>query len=336
MPEEIKREKYISCPWIESGLCFYVGEEGSNIKLCCYKSSPGGADTVLIDNYKGEKIDWDLIFQKKRKLRDIQKNGGTIKGCQDCIFLKEDYWPQEDFVDNIMFDHFTKCNCDCSYCYTAKNKKKFQELKTYNVLPIIKDMYKKNILKHGGQIGFGGGEPVILPEFDKLVDFLIKKKFKVITVPSSGIKFSKILAKGIHSRQVFVFVSLDSSSPETYKKIKRVDKYNEVCKNIIKYAKAQPTNYYGIMTKYIIIPRQNDTIQEIENWLQFNKKNGIADVSIDIEENWSLLYRTQKPEQNFFDIINYVITRTKEMNFNDVIFPDRIKYILNKYDLQQN
>ena len=32
---EKKYEKYTSCSWLESGVCFDNGVYGSNVKLCC-------------------------------------------------------------------------------------------------------------------------------------------------------------------------------------------------------------------------------------------------------------------------------------------------------------
>ena len=56
-------------------------------------------------------------------------------------------------------------------------------------------MLEKKILVPGGEVSFGGGEPTILPEFDKLIDLFLKNGFWNIRVPSSGIKYSKIIEK---------------------------------------------------------------------------------------------------------------------------------------------
>lgn len=63
-------------------------------------------------------------------------------------------------------------------------------------------MLEKNILKPGGAIGFGGGEPTILEEFEELISILLDKGFTNIRVPSSGIKYSEIIEKGISKGQL--------------------------------------------------------------------------------------------------------------------------------------
>ena len=324
---EVKREKYISCKWLESGVCFDNGVYGSNVKLCCYMSAPGGGNTMIFENYHGEKIDWGKFFAIKREYREIQKKGETVPGCVGCVFLEEKEWPQEDYIDSIIFDHFTKCNCCCSYCYTEEDKKRYNSLKTYNIYPIIKDMFDKKIIRTGGAIGFGGGEPTILPEFDKLIELLLKNGFSNMRVPSSGIKYSKMIEKGIKTGQLSVVVSIDSSSRETYKQIKQVDAFKIVCKNLQKYAKAQKYSY-NVISKYIIIPGQNDNHNEIDNWLKFNKENNIGIVVIDIENSWLTKYRNEKPDERIVDLIKYVQQKTREMNFYRLEICDRAKYLV--------
>ena len=326
--EEIKREKYISCKWLESGVCFDNGFYGSNVKLCCYMSAPGGGNSMIYEGYNGEKINWDEFFRIKNKYREIQKKGDTVEGCRGCVFLEENDWLQTDYIDSIIFDHFTKCNCNCKYCYTEEDKKRYNSLKTYNIFPIIEDMYKRNILKVGGSIGFGGGEPTILPEFDKLLNFLIKKGFRNIRVPSSGIKYSRVIEKGIKTGQVTVVVSIDSSSSETYKKIKQINAYKVVSKNLIKYAKAQKQSY-NVISKYIIIPNINDTKTEIDGWLSFSKENNIGIIVIDIENSWLNRYRKDKPDENVLDLIRYVKEKSQEMGFYRLEICDRARYLIN-------
>ena len=325
--QEIKKEKYISCKWLESGVCFDNGVYGSNVKLCCYMSAPGGGNSMIFEDYHGEKINWDEFFKIKNEYRNIQKSGQTVEGCRGCVFLEENEWPQIDYIDSIIFDHFTKCNCCCSYCYTEEDKKRYNSLKTYNIYPIIKDMFDKKIIKRGGAIGFGGGEPTILPEFEKLINLFLKNGISNIRVPSSGIKYSPVIAKGISTGQLSVVVSVDSSSKEIYKKIKQTDKYETVCKNLKKYAKSQRGSY-NVISKYIIIPEINDNTVEIDNWLKFNKDNNIGIIVIDIENSWLNRYRKEEPDKRIIDLMKYVAAKSKEMNFYRLEICDRAKYLI--------
>ncbi len=290
-------------------------------------SAPGGGNSMIFEDYHGEKIDWEKFFRIKQEYREIQKRGETVEGCRGCVFLEEKEWLQEDYIDCIIFDHFTKCNCCCTYCYTEEDKKRYNTLKTYNIYPILKDMFDKKIIRKGGAIGFGGGEPTILPEFDKILGLLIKNGFTDMRVPSSGIKYSRMIEKGISTGQVSVVVSIDSSSRETYKKIKQIDKFNTVCSNLKRYAKSQKSGY-NVISKYIIIPGVNDNKEEIDKWLKFNKENRIEIIVIDIENSWLRLYRKDKPDDWVIGLIKYVIEQSKILNFSRLEICDRAKYLL--------
>ena len=77
---EGKREKYISCKWLESGVCFDNGVYGSNVKLCCYMSAPGGGNSMIFEDYHGEKIDWNEFFKIKncgKRAHNFHKKSDT-------------------------------------------------------------------------------------------------------------------------------------------------------------------------------------------------------------------------------------------------------------------
>ena len=189
-------------------------------------------------------------------------------------------------------------------------------------------MFDKGLIRRGGAIGFGGGEPTILPEFDKLIKLFLKNGFDDMRVPSSGIKYSSAIAKGIETGQLSVVVSIDSGCRETYKKIKQIDAYEKVCKNLKKYSKAQK-RFFNVISKYIIIPEVNDTKEEIDKWLQFNRENKILVLIIDIENSWLNKYRNDKPDERIIDLIRYVQFKAREMKFVRLEICDRAKYLLN-------
>ena len=146
-------------------------------------------------------------------------------------------------------------------------------------------------------------------------------------VPSSGIKYSPVIAKGISTGQLSVVVSIDSSSRETYKKIKQIDAFNKVCANLKKYAKAQKRSF-NVISKYIIIPGINDNTEEIDNWLKFNKENKIEIIVIDIENSWLTKYRNESPDERIIDLIKYVKRKAWEMKFFRLEICDRAKYLI--------
>ena len=187
-------------------------------------------------------------------------------------------------------------------------------------------MFKYGILKTGGAIGFGGGEPTILEEFEELTELFLKHNFTNIRINTSGIKFSPIIAKGIASKQITVVVSMDSATRETYKKIKQNDSFDKVCENLINYSKAQTAPGF-VVNKYIIIPKINDTREEIEKWIDFNKANNINSLVIDVENSWFMKFR-ENHDASVLELIRFAEEKAKEKGILRFESSDRLSHLI--------
>ena len=140
-----------------------------------------------------------------------------------------------------------------------------------------------------------------------------------------------MIEKGISTGQLSVVISIDSSSRKIYKEVKQIDAFDKVCNNLKKYAKAKTNTHYGVISKYIIIPLVNDTQEEIDNWLKFNKDNNIEVIVIDIENSWLNRYRESEPDKRIVDLVKYVVQKSREMNFYKLEICDRARYLVPEY-----
>ncbi|MCR5261695.1 MAG: radical SAM protein [Candidatus Gastranaerophilales bacterium] len=303
--------EYISCDWIEGGMDFDVGVFGSNIMMCCYVSCPGGGNIMLKRGFDGSPIDWDEFWRLKKHYKDIQKSGETIKECTDCVFLRKDKWRDKNYIDSIIFDHFTKCNCDCVYCYTHEDKKKYNSVQGYNVLPVIKDMVERGIFIPGGQIGFGGGEPTMLEEFEDLIHYLLDNGFDNISIPTSAVKYSPVIEKGVSQGKIHVKNSIDSGCRETFAMIKGLDAFDTVVKNMKRYASVKIDDC-DVISKYIICPGYNDRKSEIDKWLDTCKKIGIEYAEVSVENIWLRNHRHEGNEE-VIELVKYILDKGGSM-----------------------
>ncbi|MBQ4122985.1 radical SAM protein [bacterium] len=311
--------RYLSCRYIEHGMDF----EHERLETCCFTCHSGGGHITLQDPYKGENIDWEKLFEQKRKYREEHKKGNILPNCKGCIFLEEKEWNDEDYIDFLQFNYWIQCNSKCVYCYEVQNRKKFDKIKPYNTVPIIKEMIEKNILRPGGEVAFGGGEPTIAPEFEDLIKLLTDSGFTNMRIHSSGIKYSPAIAEAIKKGVLNIVVSIDAGCEKTYKKIKNVNCYKKVIENMKKYA-AVNTNEYGLMTsKYIIIPNINDNRKEIDMWLESIKKAGVKWIAVDIEDVWYKTHRATISDY-YLGLINYIIDFANKNNMKCELY-DRAK-----------
>jgi sulfatase maturation enzyme AslB (radical SAM superfamily) len=305
---------YKSCKWISSGIVF----NQSDLAICCYGDNVGGGRPPLTNNntYHGDIPNYNLIFEKKERIRELQRKGETFPPCEGCEFLHErnDWDKDTGKIRNIVIQHSPVCNCKCIYCYTEQNKDFYNTWKPYNVLPVIKDMIQRDILEKGAYINIAGGEPTILEEFEELTALLLKHDC-FLDIFSSGIKFSQAISDNMHTGRVNLTVSIDSGCAETYQKIKQINAFPKVVENLRRYAENQYQDVPRIRTKYIIVPQINDNIEEVSKWLHLNADIGIKEIMLDIEANYFTNNRNNIPKE-YIGIVNFVQDIARELNLS--------------------
>ena len=132
-------------------------------------------------------------------------------------------------------------------------------------------------------------------EFEDIMNLFSNNSKCKIKIYSSGIKYSKAIENLLRAGNCELVITPDCGDRQLYKKIKGVDKFDEVWSNIQNYAAAQNENKEQVRAKYIILPNINDNEEEIKKF--FNKV---------IEANVSYI----KPE---IDITSYLkIKQDKE------------------------
>lgn len=325
LSQAANNKNYVSCHWATSGLEF----RKDSIRSCCfaYLQNENEKDSIIIDNYHGEKIDWDNLLKLKKEHKELHKIGQFKPSCKGCIYLEKAIWSDNLFIDHLTFNHWSKCNCNCIYCYSASDKSYFNNYKHYNVLPILKEMHKKNILipTDTSCISFGGGEPTILEEFEELLDFLISIGFKNIRINSSGIEYSPAIAKGLELNTVSLVISTDSGTKETYEKIKNVKCFEKVWQNIKRYSEKQTVSD-ALKIKYIIIPGINDSKKEIDKWFDLINKNNVKAIALSVEQHWYFENYPDFPD-SIYEMINYIKTESEKQNLETEIYCEALSVL---------
>lgn len=270
--------RYKSCHLIEHGISIDV----DSIRACCLSREFNKGQLMIVPHYENNKIDWDKLFEIKKKQREYQKTK-DLTACEGCYNLREAEWDEENYISYINFDHWSQCNSNCIYCGVSRLKPKTKN----NVLNAVKELIKTKRFKNFGEITFQGGEPTVLKEFEPLLKLFIKEGSKV-RIHSSGILFSRAIRDGLKNGTVTVVISPDSACKETYKQVKRVDKSNKVWDNIKHYRKGlKPDFEKNVKVKYIIIPGINDNFEEINTFLNQLKNLEIKSVIVDVEYTYA-------------------------------------------------
>lgn len=302
---------YKCCGFLNHGLEFRHTKE---IAVCSQVSHVGGGNIILVRDLTEKNFSVDTIWNKKAEIVEYVKNGGIYPNCKGCTDLKD--WnckiEKPSKIKLLMIQHWTKCNSNCIYCYTAANKNYYNKYKPANIYPILKEMQKKGYLDSNGLANFSGGEFTCLKEADKIVKFLSKLNYFII-VNSSGVQYSRVLAERLKKGNSCVVISVDAGTEEVHRKVKQVKTFNKVWKNLKKYASLQAKPYL-VNCKYIIIPGVNDTMKELNLWLQNCKLAGIYSVVLGIDANFFEPNRDNIPEY-ILSLFDTVRVRAEAMGF---------------------
>ncbi|RQV99473.1 radical SAM protein, partial [bacterium] len=213
---------YFSCEWIEGGLAF----AHDSLHICC---EPQG--WFHISDFHGGEIPVSAIRSAREQLKDdIQKN--DRHNCHRCPKLHYQTWEQKRYlVDIINFSHFYLCNLKCNYCYLQIKNIDARNDKPYNIYPILKSMIEQGQISPGVKVFWGGGEPTILKDFDKIIELLSEiQAFQ--TFNTNSVVFSSAVYNYLEkSDRFFLTTSIDAGTPETFIKIKGADLFHRTVDN---------------------------------------------------------------------------------------------------------
>lgn len=313
--------------------CRYLAH-GLYIHYDCFRHchlsihSPNERNNNYIIPYTGpqDKINWNKVFDIKNKLVKEMRNEGKIPPfCQGCHWIEE--FEEDDkfrtdlekYIDMIWIGHSNECNANCIYCFSYLEILEHRTVKGYDIFPLFKELIDKKIYNleknPNAHVSFAMGEPTIMKSFDNIIRIFAEGGNKFFALYTNGIHFSEMTEKVLADEEIeiMVVISLDAGSREIFHKIKKVDKFDEVCENIRKYASAT-FNPRHLGVKYIIIPNLNDNKEEIDRWLDLCiNKLGVKYLIADVEEKWFVREHGVVPEY-IKDLLRYIRQRCLDAN----------------------
>lgn len=322
-----RKKEYVSCEWLEYGVHF----SPRGIEDCCMYI-PKQQDYTPVSLVKNGKYNYKEFFKKKNIARKQHKNGKIIERCVGCYNLKTGVWKPNKVLSHVVFNLNYKCNSDCIYCYTHKNKKFYNNFKDVPIFDFVKYAVENKLMLPDCDLHLGGGEPVLNVEFETILDFLLDNNFNNISIYSSGIQYSPSVERAVKNGACRLYISTDSGSEELYKKVKGVDKYKECWDNIKKYCENQCSeNKKSVCLKYIIIPQVNDNKKDIDLFLQKVLEVNAGVIVIDIERNWYKQYSENDEEvKKLLWYMKYIEKYCDENQLEFIHFPACV-YVLNKH-----
>ena len=150
------------------------------------------------------------------------------------------------------------CNLKCDFCAFSKshNNTFFDTQSALKLIPELKELGIK-------AINFtGGGEPTLHKDYDIIAKCAHDNGIEV-GLFTNGVRMNLELMKTILSTHKWIRFSIDAGTPETFKKTKGVDKYNEVMGNLrfMMMVKANVSSATDVGAGFVITRRNYKEIE---------------------------------------------------------------------------
>lgn len=282
-----------ACDNLNTSICFNGSAIG--ITYCTLTNATNGLGWPKLSDevFDGNTINWNKFFDERAEQIESIKNSQERQECKNCHRIENLDFTDDRKIKYVLLSPWQVCNSNCIYCLghetpidknSSDYEKKYKQLvEPYDIIKILQDMISQNVLSEGAEMDFAGGEPTLYPRFDEIIDLLLDNNYHNIIIHTNNIQYSKAIEKGIKMNAISLMISIDAGSKKCHEKVKKVKSFDIVWKNIKNYAKVKPDNYrMKLCTKYVIVPKVNDSKQEIKEFIDRSKKYGATHVAINV------------------------------------------------------
>ena len=253
---------------------------------------------------------------------NTQKNEACMKhNCADCPGVKEGFWPVNRRIHDICFSIKHRCNFKCSYCVESKLDKSALNGNEHldEVLGTMANMRNQGVIDKLAIVSVAPTEISIQPYRDKILKAM---EPYVCQFTTNGGVYVDAIAKSLQKGGK-IFCSLDSGTPETFKKVKAVNCFEKVCDNLKQYAKSGT-----VEIKYIFLPGCNDNEENVDGFIEACRT--ISPIGIHIARN-TYDYGTALPRHTMNMIVRMISKAMDvglQVNCSPTVFlPEEYRYI---------
>ena len=112
---------------------------------------------------------------------------------------------------NLTWEVSLLCNLRCSHCLSSSGEAAKDELTTAEALALVEEVHQAGVF----QINFGGGEPFMRPDFEKILDACHERGIMTCISTNGTLLDAERVARLSKTRLVAIQVSLDGATSST-------------------------------------------------------------------------------------------------------------------------
>ena len=265
---------YRSCWNIENASINFNGSVDNGSKFIAFCCEPIGTRPAIAFDETAEQTARRFL-ELRTDMIDLSKTKDTAlcDGCAGCTHYKLDEHDKADgtihYINLSMYP--APCQSNCFYCgFNQRGQTKYKKTeaaergyeKLFGMLEYYDD---NNLISKEARWQISTGEIAIHPYKDRILDLVNDQEAEFRT---NCFIFDEGIAKNLNSNpKSFINLSIDSGTPETWYKIKRVDNFYDVTDNLVSYY-MNCTRTGQITLKYIILPGVNDNMRDYESLVE--------------------------------------------------------------------
>ncbi len=221
-------------------------DQQGNFKICCHNN------TYILGKYPEQSIDEIWFGNKRRTITQEFLDQKIPESCKHCIekginenspdskihYSRENKVPTfNNYPHQIEFLLSNKCNLDCIMCANNISSSSSNVQPKPSLKNIIFDEQfieqLKPYLKKVKYSVFSGGEPFLIPIYEKIWEFIYKNNPKSgIYIQTNASVLNEQIKKKVEKYKMDIGVSIDSVNKESYEKIRRNAKFEKTFENL--------------------------------------------------------------------------------------------------------
>jgi molybdenum cofactor biosynthesis enzyme MoaA len=230
----------------------------------------------------------ESIFRKKLEIREANQSDERYTDCRDCPRLELRDWPRrKETFDWIGITNYVYCNLACEYCwltyapYSPMKDTKNRPAQAYRVKDLIYRLLNEKRIVHGAVIDWGGGgEPTLNPDFDDLFH-AFHRIGALQWLHTNAVRVPRGLDDiEVDEDRLRILCSLDAGTADTYRKIKKRDRFETVVRNLRAYRDLGAR----VVLKYIVVSG-NAVESEARQFVDIAEEIGVATIITDVDYN---------------------------------------------------
>ena len=290
------------------------------LRNCCQRFFVNGerkGDVEIIKILSNKDLDYKKIIEEKKKIiKNLNEKKPTP--CDGCPKIQYKSWSDEIKINKISLEAHSKCNARCSYCsemfYGGLDP-------NYDLEFMLDDFKKNNFFDNKVAATWGGGEPVLLKNFDGIFEKFINSKYPLfddIRVYSNSIIYNKLIHKYLDQKRIILTTSTDAGTEKTFQLIRGVKKgFLKIFENLQKYNEKKNGN---IIIKYILTD-ENFQKSEINSFVKLIEKFDLLNCNFEISTD----YKFENLDLEKSSSIIYFYNQLKNKGAEFVHFDDHVR-----------